>query len=252
LGVHPYLVSIGLYYEPTWLVLICTSCGIALCRNTAYTHVKNHHPVFRPTLNRELLSNACQQLEIEETMPDVFLPIAPISGLPIHTSGLLCPFVTCNKVYGTPGSMDYHHRREHPELPKPMRYTQVHAQRFDNQKRRSYFQVHKPQDPARSSAFPSEWLTNKESFISESASQGQHTYHDARELNDFLRVTKWPAHIQRYNPAELRHLVRDPEKKEIPWLRAAVLHKLRSDVGLIEETPLLIRQRLNTADPQKG
>ncbi|KAF7778931.1 hypothetical protein Agabi119p4_3276 [Agaricus bisporus var. burnettii] len=252
LGSHAYLSSIGLHYEKAHLLLICAACGIALNTEHGLSHVRTFHPVFRPNITKEYYYHAVSGLELERALPDIsrMHNKAPLAGLPVYDDGLACPW--CQKVFRTTGAMDYHHRVEHPRKIKPTQYEVVYTQQLDHQKHKSYFRVCPPLPRLTANATKTKWLDEQEAFVAKAITVNPHKFNDVREVNDFLRLTKWPEYIQDYSPAVLHQLVQLPTNGTLDWLKKAVEYKFLNDLTLIEETPLLILQRLNTSDPAKG
>jgi hypothetical protein len=87
--------------------------------------------------------------------------------------------------------------------------------------------------------------------VKEADKQDQQRDINARQVTPFLLTTRWHEHVQGYNTAELVALVTHPKREEFPGLLHAAKHLFEGATQLIDETPELILQILNSADPDK-
>lgn len=242
----PELFKIGLYFEPQWKVLICTQCQMALAAGSAASHVKNHAD---GPVKTARLAAVCRELGVVSELPDINTPIPPISGLPIFPAALCCGVSGCYKRYITEKSLKRHYKEAHSGVPVPKSWRNGPAQRFDKSFHNSLFPVVLPlQTPTPPT---STWIEDLEAAITAAIAIDPLRVSDPRELNNWLRATTWPSHIAPYEARHLQKIVALPGPAEFPWLKGVVARKFAEDVKLIETTPLLALQKLNTDDPQK-
>ncbi|KAF9439961.1 hypothetical protein P691DRAFT_768534, partial [Macrolepiota fuliginosa MF-IS2] len=249
LGIHSYLSMIGLYFEPRYKFLVCPDCGIALTSNSAPAHVRTNHPACKTSVNNAIFAKTCKELGIVATLPTINAIVDAITGLKLYPDALQCAAGSCDKVYGSVGSMKQHHRNHHHDVPLPRSWPSTPAQRLDNALHSTLFPVIVPPNP---SAPPSlAWLNALDTTNAKAIKSDPLAVSDPRDLNQWLRSTNWATHVQGYDVDFLRSLVAYPADKEFPWLREAVVQKFIADAQLIEKTPLLALQKLNTENPAK-
>lgn len=242
----PDLFKLGLYLEPAWKFLVCTQCEVALAALSAANHAKNVH---RVPLKVPQIVDIFKRFDVVDELPIIDGPVPPISGLPLFPAALRCGVPKCPKMYCTDKSIKRHYREGHPDIPVPKSWRTGPAQRLDSAFHNSLFSVTLPRD----APVPplSTWIGDLEATITAAIKVDPLKVSDPRELNPWLRATLWPTHVASYDVHLLQQLVALPAPTEFPWLRSTVTRKFLDDVKLIDQTPLLSLQKLNTEDPQK-
>lgn len=75
---------------------------------------------------------------------------------------------------------------------------------------------------------------------------------DARAVSPWLLTTGWHLHVQPFPVAELQRLVESPRKNDPLYkLSNAIDMLFERGLTLLDQTPELILQKLNSPDPQK-
>ncbi|KXN93394.1 ATP-dependent DNA helicase tlh2 [Leucoagaricus sp. SymC.cos] len=243
------LSPMGLYVEITHRLLVCIDCEVALTSRSAIVHFRTVHNDKRLKIKSEALSDACVELDIRAEFPSDLDGVPAIPGLRMFTDALVCRIDGCCKVYSTITSMQKHHRSQHPHAPLPSNWNLTFAQRLDHGNNNTLFCVEPPKTVA---ATPSvDWVTLLNQKIDELTHFQSLVPTDPRSVTPWLRSTAWPSHVAGQTPSHLRSLVAYPRSDEFTWLRPAMMAMYERSVSLIEGTPTLPLQKLNTPDPNK-
>jgi len=245
------LSEFGLHFESTYRLLVCLDCEVALTSQSAATHFRNIHHDSRLKISKPQLDAACAQLDVSTQMPTDLWAIPAIPGLRMFTDALLCGVQGCCKVYSTQLSMCKHYRDEHPSTPIPANWTVVFAQRLDNGSHNRLFKVEPPSSSSLEAHAGKDWVMQLYETIDNLTQVPNLAPNDPRSLTPWLRSTGWPSHVLGHTKSHLRRLVSYPLDSEFPWLRPAMLALYERSASLIEGTPVLALQKLNTPDPQK-
>lgn len=75
---------------------------------------------------------------------------------------------------------------------------------------------------------------------------------DERIISPWLRSTNWHVYLQDENATMIHNLVAMPTQDDFPHLSAVVRSYLKDTMLSITRVNILVRQKLNTNDPQTG
>jgi hypothetical protein len=243
----PYLDSIGLDVNVILELLICRACQISLLESHILAHMADIHTDEHIKVDSDKLKDDCLAMQVSEGLPELGRgPFQEFHGLLVHDC-LLCE--KCGWIGGGPDSMKNHHWSQHKDSRLPGSWKAIKAQRLNNSSKKNYLWI-LPRAATEMTGtesiianLRSQWATSLEKDSGES--------HDARVLSPWLRTTKWNEHVCSYDQAELLGLVAPLTRDELPGLKSAVASLMQCAMKLIDITPELVLQILNSPDPDK-
>jgi hypothetical protein len=246
---HPYLEGLGLVVDPALSCLCCESCKVALVPRYVGAHVHKTHGCTHVSINNDLLAEACQRLGAASELPYMFgLGIKQqYAGLAVY-DGIGCTH--CQYCCLSRENMRKHFQRCHPEHRLGTFWPHVTVQQLDKQRNNAFFRV-EPWD--KSESMPDDiYLKNlEESMGADKMEKGAEGDVNARQVSPWLLTTRWHEHIAGYDPGELKQLVAVPKKDEFPGLHDAIQYLFQVGLDMVNSSPELVLQRLNTPDPAK-
>ena len=225
--------------------LICEPCKWVIVPGQAQGHLNDQHS--RVHLDQDLFRAALTELEVSDRLPNPpEIGIFPeIVGLAVQHGYACCH---CDKALGTIGSMEKHHRHCHPNQPLPKAWSRCHFQQLHPQHAKTIFQI-KP----RNMPGPT-WVDTMINDIRQEMKEVTRINpyeRNSRAISPWNLTTQWHKHVAEFEPSELRGLIAMPIEQEFPGLIKAVRAYFVKATSLIEQTDVLVLQRLNSPDPKK-
>lgn len=240
--------SIGLQVNTRLNVLLCASCQSSVLPDQVQAHFRNNHKDSKTKVDKAAIETSRTALTIMDGLPALDGgPYLEFAGLAVH-DGLVCG--ACPKIYGTVASLKKHYSKKHAQTSVPSEFAPTQCQRLCNGLNRNYFAI----IPA--NVVPTEPTEDIIKDLRELvevmwAEDDAALEYDPRQVNPWLRTTKWHEHVKGYKTEDLRALVAQPSKDDFPELKDAVVALLRHSMGTIAKVPELSLQKLNTSDPAK-
>ncbi|KXN90727.1 Isoleucine--tRNA ligase, cytoplasmic [Leucoagaricus sp. SymC.cos] len=244
-----------LYFQTSLKLFICATCSVLLTSGTALDHVKNRHPNTGIKGNKKAYDALCEEFGIRDTMPtpQELYGRPALGGIILYESALLCMEGDCRAIYSTSGAMYKHHRNVHPDTKTiPTSWYMVQAQKLDRNHHTTLFRVEAAPLPAPIKDSLDDWIDEVSDRIDSIVNPVKLNHVDPRNVNAWLTMTSWPEHVGDHSPRDLAKLVAHPNSSEFPQLQKAVEFIIEGALGLLKETPKIIRRKLNTNDSTSG
>lgn len=245
----PDLNSLGLAINTELNVFICMHCASALTTTNVGGHFQRLHPEIRLLSTLDQLAADCG---ITDTYPIFAYPEEPrlqFSGIKVQQDASGCPLCAYTAV--NPKTIQSHLTKKHPGS-KASILTELQAQRLNkgaSKASKKYIRVKPRLPPITSTTFT---LLDEFQDFKWQKYQVQDTP-NARLVSPWLMRTNWHDHIHPHlaHIPELCELVEIPDATEFPGLKHAVLMYFQTATGLLANTDELVRQIINSADPDK-
>jgi hypothetical protein len=210
-------------------------------------HLNNQHTDVR--VPRDLLLEELSRIPAASCFPSpVPEPVQPVPGLPFHEA-YQCRH--CPKLYGTLESLKKHYRGNHVGMKVDKTQDKVTCQRWNQSDGRTYFLVFpkRGKPPVTNQDF----LNMVEKTISlNSTSNHVSADLDNRLMSPFLVKMKWVKLIAGLDLEHVKQLLSPPTKQEMGNIEEAARLYFKNCLSLIDKTPDLELQWLNTDDVQGG
>ncbi|KAF9473073.1 hypothetical protein BDN70DRAFT_771411, partial [Pholiota conissans] len=142
-------------------------------------------------------------------------------------------------------SIQRHFQLKHSSVSRPNAWATTYAQQFNHSTSNEWFRVIVLQDDITQKTPSAIVVAEMEQQLLD-ATKIPAQEHDARNVTPWLRVTQWYHYTLMYNKDDLRKMVALPTHGEMSFLKAAVERFWADSSKFINETPLLILQKLNT------
>jgi Protein of unknown function (DUF3505). len=210
--------------------------------------MKNTHKEARMRVDKSELADACKRLNVALTLPKMQTGqiLQEIQGLEVF-DGLACTM--CAYVCRSMSVMNKHHSQCHPEEVNLQVWKSVKVQQLNRSNKKAFFQI-LPSDAVEPTEDDVE-IERVWKAIRDADKKGGESALNARQVTPWLLTTRWHEHVAGYETGELKALVAHPKRTEFPRLLEAIKHLFEGAICLIDETPELVLQRLNTPDPDK-
>ncbi|KAF9440249.1 hypothetical protein P691DRAFT_768043, partial [Macrolepiota fuliginosa MF-IS2] len=242
----------GVWYQSRVNSILCFHCPCLLLPTNAIRHMNDIHGAqLRDSQKFVIL---CDELGLAQKYPTTELldGTPALHGLRVYPNALRCGFVDCGSIFTKESSLKHHHHTCHPKGSRPPSTT-VHAQRIT--KKHPFFSVQLPSTVLKlekSTKSQREWVNRIYDAIQEASKPAVLTSSDPRNINGWLRLTRYPSHVGDHQPEFLRSLVATPKDVQFSYIVAAVEFLLREAADQASRLPDHISQLINTKDPRQG
>lgn len=241
-----FLSDYNLTINTQYCLLLCLSCRCAIVPAQLKSHLQSKHAI--PLIEEDKKAIGCLltvckvELSALPTLHDK--TISRIDGLPVQ-SGHPCP--SCNVVRLTYESLKAHMRQHHKGVSYPAEDIKVNAQQL----RTGTFVVRVHVLEEVPSKFSTDDILAQAKAMQEVedglAAVEASSSNDHRDYCPWLRNVRWQDLTEGKDISKLIGLVAFPKPEEFPRLKDGLLFMLDHATGLLDSTPELILQGLNTA-----
>ncbi|KAJ3564789.1 hypothetical protein NP233_g8061 [Leucocoprinus birnbaumii] len=249
----PQLLPYCLYYQETQKLLICSACFVALEPSSALKHMTRQHPGTKLRLSSDNFKKICKELDVSETLPDSdeLHGRKALGGLKLYREALVCGYEGCQYISCSAKHLQNHHIKDH-KPPSLKSWKIVTAQRLSSS--HPYFLVVVPKESGDNPQFDhfDIWLRDLNERIQDAVQPTSLNHPDPRNVSAWLKTTGWAKHADGHDPKFLSSLVALPDPQEFPQLRTAITRLVNESLELIDDTPPIIRRKLNTKDTTTG
>jgi hypothetical protein len=234
------LRSLGLCINTRHHLLLCVFCQSWIVPAHVPTHIKNNHPNLRKYFFPAALEGLVERFNLCIQDPPIPTQVChAIQGIAV-VDALSCSL--CRYVCPKASSMLKHHQKKHSMEPRPNKWISVPAQQYNQAVSKVYFQV------AREITLDGPvGVGDTFERISDIVGATK-TVSDVRNIAPWLRITKWHLQVEPYSTSKLLFLVSVPALTEFPTLKLALSELLEEASDMIDATPILILQKLNSPD----
>ncbi|KAF9474387.1 hypothetical protein BDN70DRAFT_898983, partial [Pholiota conissans] len=152
----------------------------------------------------------------------------------------------CPLLYGKLNSVQKHFREVHFADNMPSEWKTLPAQRADQAQSSTWFQVIPPMDSSHTVSNSALVVSQIEHQLKVCSSMDNLEDLDVRNVTPWLRITRWHEYTKGYNMGDLRNMVMQPNRIQFARLKNALAEFWMSSSNLINSSPLLLLQKLNT------
>lgn len=244
----PMLLCYSLVVNLDHRMLICTSCSVVVFPSQLDSHLQRKHGTKLESQHIPLLQKIYAYFALTDDLPILASPVHEIDGLPLF-EGVQCS--ACSQCYTTVTQVHRHFKEQHSSLALPSSWKPVSVQHLTNGigPGRSYFAV--VCKPAVQSSLNDMLSAITRCYPIPKPSEERATS-EARLLSPWLRLTRWHELLVNQDVVHLQQLTAHPKVNEFISLRSAMLELFIRASGLIDETSVLVLQKIHSPHPQKG
>jgi hypothetical protein len=251
-SLHPF----GLAIEPTTHLICCISCACYLTPTAIADHFRHKHSDSGAYPSSTIIEKATKKHNLANAIPELWksnTPISRLPGLPVMDRCVRCTL--CTSVYAD-SSIRTHITKKHPgstvialgSLPA------IHGQKLSQGRNNKIFEVFPCSLPhgALAKTTPALYLESLRDIRNKEILEYNPATVDPRAVSPWLLSTGWHLHLQGSDPQALRAYTIAPKNEGyLDFLQAGVIAFVERAAALIEHTPELVLQSLNTPDLSK-
>ena len=228
----------------TYRALVCQPCGVAYNPQNMQGHLQgkaHDHQRIRIDVDQfNAAVAACNILPALRRPPSGAI-IHPLLGLRVQ-QGFQCEL--CSVCMGAKATMIKHQQQLHGKQPMhKVSYAPCSVQKFNNRHETTYFRVFPiPTDPVEEDAFRDAACET----IKQSSRLTPRPADDVRNVNIWLRRSKWHEKTAADDPAEVRAWVAEPSDADYPFLGSIIDKWVTQAYEKRETTHVVILKILNS------
>ncbi|KAG6863979.1 hypothetical protein C0991_001399, partial [Blastosporella zonata] len=241
--------DLGLAYAESIQSLICLPCKIAVASSNIHGHLHHTHKGSGIHATKAEVALLTATLDLLPSLPQPTKESIPaIPGLEVFKV-LQCTI--CEGFYKSVQSMAFHYHKSHPGQSIPKSFSIVNGQRLDNGFHATWFPVIVPEEPSPDPSSPSHIIAQLRTAQKNHNQQPLGHSLDPRRVNPWLQSNNWLDFLKDRDLSALIDYASLPKANEFPRLAEYVQALFLASSDLLDHTPELTLQRINTSDPAK-